>query len=123
MYCKNCGAKILSGAKFCSDCGVLVGNGDYFCAECGAEVGEARNFCPKCGSSLSDEDVVLIKSDKPIVNTETKIKVENKEQNKNNSATTHGEPIDKYTIIKIRVLRIIFLIWVIIIAIVAFESL
>ena len=122
MYCKNCGAKILSGAKFCPDCGVLVGNGDYFCAECGAEVAEARNFCPKCGSSLSDEDVVLIKSDKPIINTETKIEVENSKQNKKISVTRHGEPVEKYTIIKIRVLGIIFLIWVIIIAIVAFTS-
>ncbi len=122
MYCKNCGAKILSGAKFCSDCGVLVGNGDYFCAECGAEVAEARNFCPKCGSSLSDEDVVLIKSDKPIVNTETKIEVENNKQNKKISVTRHSEPVEKYTIIKIRVLSI-FLILVTIIATVAFKSL
>lgn len=52
MYCSNCGAENLSGAKVCTQCGVSMGAGSGFCPNCGLQHGPEDTVCVKCGCEL-----------------------------------------------------------------------
>lgn len=66
-FCRNCGAKIIGGAKFCQKCGCAVStqpkeNGNqrqaeaagklYKCPSCGEVLKSFETICPACGLEL-----------------------------------------------------------------------
>ena len=54
VFCRDCGNKISSDAKFCSACGSLISN-TCFCKNCGAKLKSDSKFCSMCGAATKQE--------------------------------------------------------------------
>jgi tetratricopeptide (TPR) repeat protein len=53
MFCTECGAELVAGAKFCVNCGKKQESGPPRCGNCGAELAEGAKFCIEYGAAAA----------------------------------------------------------------------
>ena len=49
--CPECGASLMTNAKFCPECGAKL-KAERHCTECGALLTPGAKFCPECGTKV-----------------------------------------------------------------------
>ena len=56
MYCKTCGAQLVTGATICSGCGATLARplASVVCRACSHPATSGAKFCKKCGASLDE---------------------------------------------------------------------
>lgn len=74
VRCPQCGAMVLSSARFCNECGYEMGSeakesmpAGLVCPSCGTPVSRDMKFCVSCGAKLSFEEPDAAAGEEPDV--------------------------------------------------------
>jgi len=54
MYCRSCGASVVSNTVLCINCGSKPMSGNSFCNSCGNSTLPNAEICPTCGVRLNN---------------------------------------------------------------------